>query len=169
MTPYPEDDEDRDRGMTPPSVGDERRTRRIDSSLVGIGGWLVLPAIGLILSPIIGVVGLIVSIGLYPEVEAAGYGKIFALELAVAAAFLIFTIYAAIRFFGKKRNAPTVIIAMIVASLVADVLLLMIELSMDAQDFAAESAKELARSIFRAAIWIPYFKVSKRVKATFVN
>ena len=32
-----------------------------------------------------------------------------------------------------------------------------------------ESAKELARSLFAAGVWIPYFLVSKRVQATFVR
>jgi hypothetical protein len=32
-----------------------------------------------------------------------------------------------------------------------------------------DTAKEIIRSVFRAAIWIPYFLISDRVKKTFVK
>lgn len=141
----------------------------INDKLKGIGGWLILPAIGLVLGPIIGVIGLFVSLGMYEDVARAGYGGVYALELIVLFALLAFTIYAAIKFFGKKKDSPKIIIILYSASLVASLFLLCVELSAGAEEFAVETGKQLVRDIVAAAIWIPYFNVSKRVKATFVN
>lgn len=141
----------------------------IDDKLKGIGGWLILPAIGLILGPIIGVIGLFASLGMYQDVARAGYGGVYALELIVLFGLLGFMIYAAIKFFGKKKDAPKIMIFLYSVSLVASLVLLGVELSAGAEEFAVETGKQLVRDIVAAAIWIPYFNVSKRVKATFVN
>ena len=140
-----------------------------EPQFVGIGGWLILPAIGLVLGPIIGVVGLITGLALYTDVEAAGYGGVYALEILVQIALLAFLIYTATRFFGKKRNAPAYCITLFVLGVAASFILLVIELGAGAEVFAIESGKALAQGTISAAIWIPYFRVSKRVKATFVN
>jgi hypothetical protein len=141
----------------------------VDPKLVGIGGWLVLPAIGFVLGPIIGVVGLIVAFALFSDIARAGYGGIYALELVEQVGFLGFLPYAATRLFGKRANAPRVFITFLLASLGASVVLLVIELGAGAEEFALETSKQLVREVISAAIWIPYFRVSKRVKATCVN
>ncbi len=141
----------------------------IDPKLSGIGGWLILPAIGLVLGPIIGVIGLIASIGLYSDVARAGYGDVYALEIIVLLGLLAFTIYAAVLFFQKKGEAPKTMILLYSISLGASAVLLGVELSSGAEMFAAETGKQLVRDIVAAAIWIPYFRVSKRVKSTFVR
>lgn len=140
-----------------------------DPRLVGISGWLVLPAIGFVLGPIIGVVMFLVALSLYSDVQAAGYGGLYSFELLVELGLLVFLIYAAVKFFGKKREAPSIIIALLTATVVATGVLLVIELGAGAEGFAVESGKQLVRGVIGAAIWIPYFKRSKRVKATFVN
>lgn len=155
--------------MTDRAEAGEGSASGVDPSLVGIGGWLVLPAIGFVVGPIVGVVGLIAALGLFSDVEAAGYGGIYTLELVVQVGLLAFLIYAATRFFGKKSNAPSVIITFLIVSLGTSVLLLIIELGAGAEVFAIETGKQLVREVIGAAIWIPYFRVSKRVKATFVN
>lgn len=141
----------------------------VDEKLVGIEGWLVLPAIGFVLGPVIGIIALIAAIGMYSGVARAGYGGIYALELIVIVGILGFMIYAATLFFRKKSNAPRTIITLLVVSLIASGALLLIELGAGAEIFAVETGKQLVRDIISAAIWIPYFRVSKRVKATFVH
>jgi hypothetical protein len=147
----------------------EATSTPVDPKLVGIGGWLILPAIGFVLGPILGVGVLIFAFTLYSDVQRAGYGGLYTLELVVQLGLLVFLVYAATRFFGKKRNAPSVIITLLLVSLGASILLLVAELGAGAEEFAAESGKQLVREVIGAAIWIPYFRVSKRVKATFVN
>ena len=145
------------------------QTQTPDPKLVGIGGWLILPAIGLVLGPVIEVIGLVVALGLMSDVEDAGYGGVHAINIVAAVGLLAFMVYTATRFFGKKSNAPAVMIAFLAIQLVVLILLLLVELGAGAEEYAVESVKALVRSAIGAAIWIPYFKVSKRVKATFVN
>jgi uncharacterized membrane-anchored protein len=147
----------------------ESNMENVDQKYVGIGGWLILPAIGFVLGPIIGVIGLIASLGMYSDVARAGYGGIYTIEIIVIIGLLCFLLYAATLFFKKKSNAPSTIITLLIVSLVSSCVLLVIELSAGAEPFAIETGKQLVREIIGAAIWIPFFRVSKRVKATFVN
>jgi len=140
-----------------------------DPKLVGISGWLILPAIGFVLGPIIGILGLIASFGMYSDLARAGFGELSALELIVLTGLIGFLIYAAILFFKKKKNAPRIIITLFIVGIVASVILLVVEIGAGAKMFAVETGKQLIRDVIGAAIWIPYFKVSKRVKATFVH
>lgn len=145
------------------------REESVDPALVGIGGWLILPALGLVLGPIFSIVMLVMALPMYPQVEAAGFGGLFTLEILVDAALIVFMLYAASRFFPKKADAPAVMIALYIAAPVVLAVMLAIETSEGAAFFAEESQKHLVRSIIGAMIWVPYFRVSKRVKATFVN
>ena len=141
----------------------------VDPKLVGIGGWLILPAIGLVLGSIIGVVALIAAFALFPDVSRAGYAGIYTFELVVQVWLLGYLLYVATLFFRKKKNAPSAIIKYLFVSLGALVVLFVIEIGSGAEEFAMETGKQLFRNVIAAAIWIPYFRESKRVKATFVK
>jgi hypothetical protein len=140
-----------------------------DPQLAGIGGWLILPAIGLVIGPVLGAGMLVFALGLYSDVAAAGFGGLYAFELLVQAGLLVFVIFTATRFFGRKRSAPPTIIALLITGVVLTAVLLLIELSAGAEEFAVESGKQLVRDVVGAAVWIPYFRKSKRVRATFVR
>ena len=93
----------------------------------------------------------------------------FTLEIISQLVMLVFCIYAATRFFGKKKEAPATMIAFMLTGIAISGLLLVIELSSGPELFAIESGKALVKGFIEAAIWIPYFRGSRRVKATFVN
>ena len=59
--------------------------------------------------------------------------------------------------------------ATMIVGAASSVLLLAVEAAAGAEELANESARQLGRDIVAAAIWIPYFRMSKRVAATFVN
>lgn len=141
----------------------------LKSQPAGIGGWLILPAFGLVLGAALGVVMLVYGLSLYSDVAAAGYGGVYGLELLVQFGMLVFMAYAAVRFFGKKRNAPSVIIIFLITTIVSAGVLLAVELGAGVEALAIESGKQLVRSGIAAAVWIPYFKKSRRVKATFIQ
>lgn len=134
-----------------------------DPSLFGIAGWLIMPAIGFAVGPIVGVVYLIISVASFSDVEAGDRGG-YALQVVVAATLLAFMIYAATRFFGRKYNAPIVIITYLVANLAVSLLFLVTGV-----DDARQAGKQLLRDFITAIIWIPCFLASKRVRTTFVN
>jgi len=140
-----------------------------DKKLAGIAGWLILPALGLIVGPIIGIVGLFMTLSVFKDISAAGFGGIVGFESLVAAGLLAYAIYAAVKFFGRKTEAPSIMIGLLTASLVSSVVILFVEFSAGAPEFfIIETVKQLFRDAIAAAIWIPYFRVSKRVEATFI-
>ena len=132
-----------------------------------IGGWLILPAIGLVLSITLAAIGLFVALSLADRVPSR-YEGIFAFTLFVETAFTIFIIYVDTRFFGRKQNAPTMVITMLAAGVLIYLSLMMIAHASDAEIFASQSMKILVRNGIAAAIWIPYFRLSERVKRTFI-
>lgn len=157
----------------------ELRSRGIRSPLPvaptppsGIGGWLILPAIGLVLSPLMMMGGLLVTFKIWNEsigaleLDYPGAYVAITAQLILGGAYLCFVVYVAARFFTKKKNVPTLMIALLVTNL----LLAIITSALFANVFR-ESAdiKEIARAMVLGAVWIPYFRLSKRVNATFVN
>ena len=132
-----------------------------------LGGWLWLPAIGLVLNCIIIVVDIVISVGYMPRLEAPNSGVLL-INLITDCGFLIFVIYTATRFFGRRCNAPRLMIALFITGIVINGLLLMLSASVNAEAFVIEYGKGLLKGIAGSAIWIPYFCVSKRVKNTFL-
>ena len=139
------------------------------SAEAGIGGWLILPAVGLVVGPVFGVIGVVYALNLYSLAQNSGYGTMYFLELSVNMGAIIFGVYTAMNFFGKKRAVPTIFIAWLTACIVARGALMVIEFGAGAEVLAVESGKKFLRDIVIAALWIPYLKLSTRVKLTFVN
>ena len=141
----------------------------MDQKLVGIGGWLVLPAIGFVTGLICFPLMLIVSLFKYSEVVGAGHGGIHTFESIVLFGMLCFMIYAATLFFRKKRNAPGTIIIFFIVGYVIGILFFVIELNAGTKIFTVDTVLWCVKGIYKGPIFIPYFLLSKRVKATFVN
>ena len=119
-------------------------------SLVGIhgfAGWLLLPAIGLVLSPLR-------NIWLLANVyDLSGFYAFSVLGIG----FIAFQVFVAVVFFMKKPYAPKLMIALLLTNLALALLAAII----------SGAGEETAGALVLAAVWIPYFLVSKRVKATF--
>ena len=133
----------------------------------GIGGWLIFPAIGLVLSPIRAVISWVQEMMMIsafaPEMKDDGrLWTAMCLDFLIAAGCVV----VAIMFFMKLRVAVKAIIALLAAGVLSSLIQTMMVASMT--DGAA-SATVLIGPVISAAIWIPYFLTSKRVKNTFVN
>lgn len=148
-----------------------------------IGGWLYFPAFGFIAGCInlailllAGIVLVIVPTDLDADPKAHKLREVFAAYVGFEAVLLAFLVYAMVRFFGKKRNAPAAIIAFLIAQVVVNGLMTAIffladsdySITRNASKLAQSTAMAFAGSVLAAVFWIPYFRVSKRVKRTFV-
>ena len=121
----------------------QNSTEAADPKLVGIRDWLILPAIGLVLGPIISIMGHIVLLGPMSGVIDTRYGGVLAISMLGEVVLLVFMIYAATRFFGRKSNAPRVMITNYVLRLGVLLHLLLIELGAGAESMRSNQAKRL--------------------------
>jgi hypothetical protein len=153
-------------------------------SYEGIGGWLILPLIGLFIVPIR--ISLLVFRDLVPifieghwnvltTPGSSAYHPFWApliiFECAGNAIFIIFSIVLLVFFFRKSRLLPKLIISFLILNLlfVAGDFFLADLIPAVAEQSNSHSATELGRGIIGAIIWVPYFLLSKRVKQTFVR
>jgi hypothetical protein len=157
------------RSISAPSLNYE--TPNAVNGPVGIGGWLILPAIGLILAPIGQALIVLGAFALaHQQSTAPAAAAAFQKFAIINAIYGVYILIAAFMFFGKKRIAP----AMMICAYLAGILLCFMSsvlagpISSTATNSGSDGAA-LGRSVIVALIWIPYFSMSKRVKNTFVN
>jgi hypothetical protein len=153
-------------------------------SLKGIGGLLILPLLGLILSPLIKIYSIyedlwpIFSSDYWEDLTSPAselyhplWTRLLIFEVAGQVTIFLLGLAALVSFLKRSRKAPRLVI-----------LWLLLALVFAAADFHFKGyipgavaeydtifPPELWSAIIPAAIWIPYFLASKRVKATFVN
>lgn len=124
-----------------------------------IDGWLILPAIGRLLDPVLRLVDLYKVVALWLA-GLVSLGPLFALSIVE----YLFMVYLAFMFFQKRRVVPKILIAFFAYGAIWAVI------SLDKWFPLYDLASPLSRIIglLSAPIWIVYFLVSKRVKRTFV-
>ena len=82
---------------------------------------------------------------------------------------VVLSIWAAFRFFGRRRVAPRVVTALVIAGIATGLLVRLLEERLLGRQLTTSSGKVLYWSLVTGALWILYFNVSQRVKATFVR
>jgi transglutaminase-like putative cysteine protease len=157
----------------------------VNPRLAGIRGWLILPAIGVVLSPIVLIVTLVQNLELYgaeqwtwlTDAASEGYDALWEpvllFELAANLGLLVFFFLLAVMFFQRRRAVPRLYLAMLVASPAVIGLDLWLVSQVPSADLATAEAKEslrdFVRGIAQLLIWGTYFLVSRRVQATFTR
>jgi len=144
--------------------------------LVGIRGWLILVAIGVVLNPIFLLFAIISNLSasseyawvvdLYPTLGTLNTVEIFgSIILLILSGILLFA------FFGKRSSAPSLYKWTAAVSIVVQALLLLVGAPLwgELPELAFEFIPSAIGSIIASVIWIAYFNVSKRVRATFVH
>jgi len=139
----------------------------------GIGGWLHIPAIGLVLGPIMSAAyvlnGLMTIETFAPELM--NDPRLW-LSVLIDVGMIVATIIVAVLFFQRKRIAVPAIIGLIAAFILNNIVHPFLTVAMF-EEVDADAIKHVIwtgvfRSVF-GAIWILYFLKSKRVKNTFTE
>ncbi|MDR3352092.1 MAG: DUF2569 domain-containing protein [Zoogloeaceae bacterium] len=156
-----------------------------EKNLEGLGGWLVLVGIGIVLSPLRIIVDnilpyySILSDGTWDLLTTPGseayhplWAPLLIGESLINGGLVLACIFTAYLFFSKKKHFPMCYIGVhlfSLAFLLIDAVAVTATVRPDIPVFDEETRKELARSLVSFLIWCPYMLVSKRVKATFVR
>jgi ABC-type multidrug transport system permease subunit len=155
-----------------------------EKNLEGIGGWLILVAIGIVVTPI-RIIALVIST--LPQIFSTGvweawttqgseiYNPLLATfiagEIFINCGLLLVWLYIAYKFFTKSKDFPKWYIGVAVFSLIfiiVDAFAIHMALPI-VPVFDPDTTKEVIRALIMVVIWVPYMLVSKRVKATFIN
>ncbi|WP_448547483.1 DUF2569 domain-containing protein [Thalassotalea fusca] len=151
---------------------------------LSIGGWLILVAIGIVISPI----RLIYHLGTtYPSIFVDGtwealttkgsefyspiWGPFLVGEIAVNIILVLLGAYLIFLLFAKRASLPKWYLGLALFSTVFILIdAYMVTLVVpDMEVFDAETMKEFGRSLFSLLIWSPYLFYSQRAKDTFIN
>lgn len=142
-----------------------------------LGGWLVLPAIGLFLTPFVMLFQLF-STGYFDKsiwngFELGGYehynelNVFLGFELFSVIFFIVFSVLLLVLFFRKRTSFPILIIYFYAINLTTMIFSSFVLNKYGVPDPTA--AQDIFKAVLSAAIWIPYFLKSNRVKNTFGN
>ena len=139
-----------------------------------IDGWLRLPAIGLVVGPILYVVTFIrdINAGFLDGLrqlseEFPGFMTAAVVTIIIDFLFIGFQVYVAVRFFKKHRGVPRLIIILLLANIVTKILsCYWFTKICGALD--SDGLRSVVSAVVVGMIWIPYFLLPKRVKQTFV-
>jgi hypothetical protein len=141
-----------------------------------IGGWLFLIGFGLFINPI----GLAVQItdtsfydisrwNLLMDPANRGIGLFELYQLVVNIGFMCYAVFLCSIFIARRTSFPKLMVIFLAANLINHLIGVSFSASLDQSDLLKANTKLLLQAAVGAAIWIPYFLRSERVKGTFVN
>jgi hypothetical protein len=147
---------------------------------VGIGGWLILPTIGLCLTPLQGLIQLGEYSGLGENLHlltSPQLGFIVAEALGNFAIGVVMPVILLVMLFSRKPAFPRVYVGWAITNLVFVLLDLVAAKILFGQVYEtagmnildAETAQSLFRAVILVGLWVPYMLTSRRVRNTFVQ
>lgn len=141
-----------------------------DAGPQGLGGWMILPILGMGISP------LLILAGFGPHYTLVSSGALFRLSTALQVFIWIEIVlnllliagwlYALVLCMAWSERFPKTYIAVLAANLGVQVADLMVSAFFGHQ-LAGEDVLALGRGTLACAIWIPYMLLSRRVRNTF--
>ena len=156
----------------------------VEERAEGLGGWLIIVAIGIIVSPLRIVFELF---PIYSDIFTDGYWEILTTpgtdayhimwapillgEIGINVLLTCMWLFIIFLFFSKKKAFPRWYIGIMLFTLtflITDAFTIKLVLPNE-PIFDPETVTEIGRTLFSCLIWIPYMIVSKRVSATFIR
>ena len=137
----------------------------------GIRGWLILPAIGIVVAPVWFAKNVL---DYFPKFELLRPGTLFhamtMFEILAWIAFALFATLTAVQFFTHKKSAPKLYRILLVAQLLFIVgEYWLAAILFDVPMFDANGGFAIGKWLVACIIWVPYFLYSVRVRNTFVR
>ena len=165
------------------SAGASATPLLLDQKLSGLGGWLILVAIGLLFGPIRLMFHMSQSLDAFSLwkwhalTNPGGvsynplWGPSLTFELLGEISILIFDVFVLVLFFQRRRLFPRWFIALLVlnAVFVLGDMTAVHFLGVSSPKTAAQHLNNIMSVVVGCGVWIPYTCVSQRVKATFVR
>ncbi len=158
--------------------------KETSQDLEGLGGWLLLVGLGVVVSPIYMAYS---TYPMYADIFASGTWQILTTpgtaayspywapfllgEIAVNVLMCLIWVYIAYLFFSKKKAFPKWYIGMLIFTvcfIIVDAFAIKLVMPNE-KAFDPETLRQLGRSLLVALIWVSYMNYSVRVKRTFVN
>jgi hypothetical protein len=137
-----------------------------------IGGWLYLPAIGLLVTLVLSILSINNTTRALLLFGSNFPGKglwVVTFELLGFIGQFLLTVYVGSLFLRKKRQLPKAYIIFLLYGVVFVGVDLWLANALMGIPLGYDSVRSVIRTLFACCIWIPYFRVSERVKRTFVN
>lgn len=157
---------------------------KINAELVGIRGWLLLPALSILAYPCLTIYSLftdslpLLSTPFWNSLTLASsemyhpaWAPLLIIETMINLCLLFVSFTILLLFFQKRQTFPKIFIAFLslrMLFLIGDHFTLM-SFEHIVDQLTGNEYNQLIRNCTSSVIWIIYFKYSKRVRATFVN
>ena len=155
-----------------------------EDKIEGLGGWLILVAIGIVFSPFRIIVELF---PLYLDIFKDGYWEVLTTpgtdayhvmwapiilaEMSINVILVFVWLFVIFLFFTKKKMFPKWYIGILLFTLTfifMDAFAVKVVAPHEPM-FDDATVSEIIRTLLPCLIWIPYMLISKRVKATFIR
>lgn len=155
-----------------------------ENNFEGLKGWLILVGLGIVITPFLIIIELfpfyseMFSNGTWTALTVPGtkafnplWKPILLGEMAINSGMVFTWSYIAFLFFMKKKEFPLWYIGILLFTLLFLVIdpLTIKSILPDKDVYTSDTTDEIIRALVVALIWIPYIRISKRVKATFVK
>jgi hypothetical protein len=135
----------------------------------GIGGWLILPMLGILISPLLALRGIGEIVPAFERDLTTGLKILLVSEIAFNLCLMVGWVVAAVWFFKHKRAFPLLFITMLVLSFAGPLVDAVIAVWIFEVQLGPDDYIYLGRGLLALLILAPYMVRSKRVRNTFVE